>query len=128
MAGASQLGVDLVGVAPVDRRLGGAREEVGVVRGQRDRSARAHDLGLALDEHVLQTDLGDRPIASSDQQVSVVQESHAVNSLTEKSLDRSNSFEKGSLERNFNDISSLGSEDCHGVRSVYGTAVEHSSD
>ena len=127
MAGVSQLRSDVVGVAPVDRRLGGAAEEVGRVRGQRDGGHRAHHLGLLLDDHVVGADLGDGAVARAEEEVTVGEEVDGVDALGEEALDGAESLEEVALEADLDDVSGLGAHIGVGVGGVDDAAGENAA-
>ena len=109
MASVTELGADSVRVAPVDGGLVAASEEVGRVSGQRDGRAGAHKLSTALNGHgsVGDRDLSDGTVTSTDHEVSVGEELHAVNSFLEK-LAGSYSLEEATVEANLDDVASEG--------------------
>lgn len=128
VTGVSQLRTNLVSIAPVNGRHGSTTEEVSAVSGKRNRSNRSHDLGLGLDEHVLDADLGNGTISSSDQKISVCNKGDAVDTLGEEFLGWSNSLEELLGERNFNDVSSLSSQISKLVIVINDAAGENSLD
>lgn len=128
VTGVSQLWADLVSVAPVNGRHGSSTEEVSAVSGERNRSNSSHDLGLGLDEHVLDADLGDRTVSGSNQEISVGNKADTVDTLGEEFLGWSNSLEELLGERNFNDVSSLGSQISKLVIVINDAASENSLD
>jgi len=72
MASVSELGGDIVSVAPVDGGLVGSSKAVSGISGEGDGGHSAHNLGLTLDEHVLTSQLGNSTISSSDHDVVVL--------------------------------------------------------
>lgn len=73
MASVSELGGDIVSVAPVDGGLVGSSEAMSGVSGEGDGGDSAHNLGFTLDEHVLASELGNSTITSTDHNVVVVE-------------------------------------------------------
>lgn len=122
MASVSELGCNIVGVAPVDGGLVGSGEAVSGVGGKGDGGDSAHDLGLTLDEHVLASQLGNGTVTSSNHNIIVVKELDGVNSLGEESLGWANSLEEAFVERDLNNISSACSEEGVHVGGVNGDA------
>ena len=115
MAGVSKLWGDAVGVAPVDGSFRGSCEEVGSVLGERNGSAGSHDFALRLDKHLVGVDLGNGAITTTDEEISIWKERHAVETLGEKSLSWSNPLEQVHLQVDLNNVSSHGSQEAAGV-------------
>ena len=71
-----------------------------------DGRAGAHNLLLSLQFHhlVVDLDFGDSTIASADEKVAIGQQLHAVDTLGEKSVARSDALEESALKVNLNDI------------------------
>jgi hypothetical protein len=93
MACVSQFWADIIGVAPVDSGLGCSAEEVCGIGGQRDGSNSSHNFSFLSDKEVSGTDLGKSTISRSEEEVTVGEESNAVDTLREESLVWTNSFE-----------------------------------
>ena len=109
VAGVAELGGDRVRVAPVDRGLCGAREEVGRVGGHRDGSAGTHQLALALNLHARSpnSDLRNSTVSSANHQVTVGEELHAVEALGEE-LARADALEEALVEVDLDDVAGEG--------------------
>ena len=105
VAGVSQLWGNAVGVAPVDGGLGCSCEEVGSILGKGYGCASTHDFALGLHKHLVGVNLSDGAIATTNKEVAVWKERHAVETLGEEPLGRSNPLEKVHLQIDLNDVS-----------------------
>jgi hypothetical protein len=74
VASITELGADLISVAPVEGGFGSTSEEVGLVGSQGNRCNRSHNFGLGLDVHANSVDLCDTAITSTDEQVTVLED------------------------------------------------------
>lgn len=110
VARVTELGRNVISVAPVDGGLRGAAEEVRRVGSQRDRGDSAHDLGRLLDEEVMGADLGDGTVAGTEKQVTVRKQLDALDALREESFSGTESLKDLLLEGDLHDVTSLGAE------------------
>lgn len=74
VASVTELGADLISVAPVEGGFGSTSEEVGLVCSQGNRCNRSHNFGLGLDVHANSVDLGDTAITSTDEHITVLED------------------------------------------------------
>jgi hypothetical protein len=128
VASVSQLWADVISVAPVDGGLVGSAEEVSWVSSQRNGCNCSHSLGLSLDFHILRVDLGKGSVSGTEEEISIVQQVDAVDSLGEKSSGWTDLFEEVLWKRNFNNITWLGSEESIFISSINDAASEDSLD
>jgi len=124
VASVTELGADLVSVAPVEGSLGGSGEEVSGISGESNAGHGAHDLGLRLDEHVLDVDFGDSTISGTSKEVTVVEKGEDVDALLEKTLGGANALVEAAFEVDFDDVSGEGTEVGGGVSGVNNNALE----
>jgi hypothetical protein len=93
MASVSQFWADIIGVAPVNSGLGSSAEEVSGIGGQRDGGNSSHNFSFLSDKEVSGANLGKSTVTRSEEEVTVGEESNAVDTLGEESLVWTNSFE-----------------------------------
>jgi len=125
MASVTELRVDLVAIAPVDGSLWSSAEKVSGVSSKSNWSNGTHNLGLWFNEHILNSDLCNGSISSTDDQVSVGKNGNCVDALGEEALDWTESLEKSALKWDLNNITSLGSEIGVLVSGINYAASEH---
>ena len=81
-----------------------------VISSHRDGGASSHHLGFTLHSEVAGGEFGNSSIASSNEEISVAEELHDVDSLLEESFGWANSFEETLVKANFNDVSGKSSK------------------
>jgi len=110
VAGVSELGVESVGVGPVDGGLVCTDKGVGAVGSEGDGGDSAHDLGLLLDEHVLASHLGDGTVSGSNHDIVVGEKLDGVDSEGEQTFGRAAPLEQHGGQGNLNDVTGSSSQ------------------
>jgi hypothetical protein len=124
VASVTELGGNLVGVAPVESGLGGTSEEVSSISSQRDGGHGSHNLGGALDHHGGSVDLGDSAITSTSEHISVGEELEHVNTELEQHLGWADSLIQLADEIDLNNITGEGTKVGRGIIGVDLNALE----
>lgn len=123
MASVSQLGGNLIGVAPVKGSAGGTSEEVGRIGSQGQTGAGAHNFGLTLNKHVLNVDLGNGAVTSTSKEITVGKKGEHVDTLLEKALGGANTLVEATLKVDLNDVTSKGTKVSTGISGVDADAL-----
>ena len=101
---------------------------MGRVSSEADGSDSTHHFSLLLHVHVQGADLGNGAVTSSDEQVAVREELDGLDTLLEELLVGSDSLEGVLLDRDLDDVTSLGAEVGVGVGGINDAAGENTLD
>jgi len=107
VASVSEFGVNAISVTPVDSGLIGTAEEMGSISGEAQRGNSTHDVGSLGQFHGLRVDLGNLSITSSDEEVAILEELDAVDTLLEQMVLGTNTLVKVVLKIDAHNVTGL---------------------